>query len=683
EEAGVEAPVKRIVLFTSGVGYFEHRGKVEGDASIKLRFDVDDVNDLLKSMVLQDLDGGTISTVTYNSRDPITRTLQSFAVDVTQMQTLGQLLAQLRGQRVDIDAPMKVSGAIVSIERRRQQTNDGDVVESELLTLLTEEGLRQIPVESIGRIKLLDEALDAEFRQALAVLASGQSSDEKSVTLQFRGDGERNVRIGYIQEAPVWKTSYRLVLDEEGPPLLQGWAIVENTSDADWDDVQLSLVSGRPISFVMDLYSPLYAERPVVTPERYASLRPKVYEQDLSRQKAVEQKLITDAYGRRIALEARGGARNRAVAPAEERAFAGRALGGQGEMADAGALPEAMAEVPATAGEALQSTVQAMAAGAEVGELFKYEIDGAVTIARQTSAMLPIINQPVEGSKVSIFNALTHAKHPLDGVRLKNSSPLHLMQGPATVYAGGVYAGDARLPDLAPGGERLLSYALDLDVEVAQTSDSAPQSLVSVKIDQGVLSAAYKQRRTHAYTLKNSAEEAKTVLVEHPIEPGWELAEPKEPTEKTRDEYRFAVEVEPAAPAELTIVEELTIRQSVGVSSQSDEDLRVFLSAKEASDEVKESLREVVRRRTELAELGRQKEQLTQRIAAIADEQTRLRENMQAIDRASDLYARYVGKLSSQEDEIEKLREELRTVDGKINYAQRALDEYLSQLTVG
>ena len=276
-------PLKKVVMFNSGVGFFQHDGEVTGDTQVEMKFNVDDVNDLLKSMVVQDLNGGRISTVTYASRDPITKTLKTFAVDLTDNPTLADLLDQVRGEKVEAEAPNKIVGTILGVEKRKQKVGENETVENEFLNLLTDEGLRSLPLASIARIKLLNESLDRELRQALTILALGHSADKKSVTLKFLGDGRRQVRVGYIQEAPIWKTSYRLVLNDEGQPLLQGWALVENTTEEDWKDVSLTLVSGRPISFIMNLYEPLYVPRPVVEPELFASLRPQTYGQDLDR----------------------------------------------------------------------------------------------------------------------------------------------------------------------------------------------------------------------------------------------------------------------------------------------------------------------------------------------------------------------------------------------------------------
>jgi hypothetical protein len=684
-------PIKRVVLFSSGVGYFQHQGKVDGDASVDFKFRVDNINDLLKSMTLEDRGGGQISTVTYGSRDPITKTLQTFSIDLTKSPTLGQLLSQIRGEKIEVDSPSKVEGTIIGVEKRKIPIGDKQVVEAEFLNLLTDGGLRQIALDSVGRIKLANPQLDAELRQALTVLATGLSTDKKTVTLKFLGKGSREVRVGYIQEAPVWKTSYRLVLDEKDKPFLQGWAIVENTTDADWSDVRLSLVSGRPISFTMDLYSPLYARRPLVVPELFASLTPQLYEQNLSRSASLGTTETLGRYDRPApaaapaVAAAKGVNRGRAMAEGRRGGMGGG--GGGGGNADSDSLindstaaGETMHFYSDFGTQGVRASVQASARGGDVGELFQYDIQNPVTLARLRSAMLPIINDPIEGKKISIYNASVDPKHPLNGVELKNTSKLHLMQGPVTVFDGGVYAGDARIPDLSPGSERLLSYAMDLDVEIAPTSDARPQRLMSARIEKGVLSAEYKQSRKQSYTIKNSGHNEKTVLVEYPIQQPWKLVAPKEPTEKTRDAYRFAVTAKPKEPADLTIEEELVNRQDVALTNLNDDAIRFYLSANVISESIKQALREVVRRKGELAELNRHKSQIEEEIKTIGTEQDRIRHNMEAIGKNSDLYNRYVKKFTDQEDQIEKNRDSIRDLDQQIAKAQKSLDEYLESL---
>jgi hypothetical protein len=275
-------PLKRVVLFSSSVGFFEHRGEVEGDRQIEFSFKSSNLNDLLKSLVVQDRDGGFVTAVNYGSPEPLAHTLRTFAIDLTETPSLAQIFQQLRGHKVQVETPTVITGVVIGVEKRKVAGGDKQPLDIDVLNLRTEQGLQSVRVESITRTQFVNPQIDREFQQSLDLLAAAHTNDQKRVRMDFRGAGKRNVSISYIQEAPVWKTSYRLVLADGKQPFLQGWAIVENTTAQDWRDVQLTLVSGRPISFLMDLAEPLYMSRPFVTPEQHASLRPRVYEQDLT-----------------------------------------------------------------------------------------------------------------------------------------------------------------------------------------------------------------------------------------------------------------------------------------------------------------------------------------------------------------------------------------------------------------
>jgi hypothetical protein len=668
EPAASSLPLQKVVLFNSGVGFFEHASNIEGNAKVDLKFNVDDINDLLKSMVLQDLGGGRVSTVSYGSKDPITKTLKTFAIDLTSDPTLADLLGQIRGEKVQIEAPTKIVGTILGVEKRKQRLKE-ETIEVEYLNLLTDEGLRSVSLEMVGKIKLLNEKLDAELRQALTILAMGHATDKKTVTLNFLGQGKRPVRVGYVQEAPIWKTSYRLVLKENEAPFLQGWAIVENTTEEDWKDVALTLVSGRPISFVMDLYQPLYVSRPVV--ELFASLRPQTYGQDL----AMREK---DFAGKGE------GAAARFAPPAPPAPTAGFATGGA-RPADAlrrNALADRGGEARELERLDLQRGVQSVAKAEDVGELFQYTIDTPVNLPRQQSAMLPIVNGSVQGEKLSIYNPRVHVKHPLNGLKLTNSTGLHLMQGPITVFDGGAYAGDAQIQDLQPGTERLISYALDLDTEVAPETKGSPEQLVSVRLAKGVLFTSHKHQRSQHYTIKNSGQKAKKVLVEYPYDSSWTLIAPEKPAEKTRDLYRFAVTAEPGKPAKLDVQEERTISQQVALTNLDDNAIRIYLNAKVVSDEVKKALAEVIRRKQAILDVVNQRKQIEQQVTVIDQEQARIRQNMAQLDRNTELYNRYVKKFDEQEDEVDKLRQQIARLTEEETRLRKSLDDYLLGLNV-
>ena len=666
-------PLQRVVLFNSGVGFFEHNGSVEDDAKVEMRFNVRDINDLLKSMVVQDFDKGQVSAVNYGSKDPITKTLKTFGVDLTTNPTMGQLLNQMRGEKVAIEAPAKIAGMILGVETRKKKVGDNEFQEIEILNLVTDGGLRSVPLETVSSIKLANETLDAELNKALVLLASAHSTDKKAVSLNFVGKGKRRVRVGYIQETPVWKTTYRLVLGDK-QPLLQGWAIVENTSEQDWSKVDLTLVSGRPISFTMDLYDPLYVPRPQVEMELYASLRPQTYGQDLGRREQEFAKL------KEAQADAVAGLAMRKAAPAGEGKGEGRQNAMQ-ERALAAAAPAAKrgrdrADEALERGD-LRQGMRSVATAGDVGESFQYAIDTPVNLPRQQSAMLPIVSEEVKGDKVSIYNPNVHAKHPLRGLRFTNSTKLHLMQGPITVFDDDVYAGDAKIEDIPPQSQRLISFAMDLDTEVAPLSKSKPEEWLSVKIVKGTLHASKKYVRSTEYTVKNSGRKAKTVLIESALDANWKLIQPKEPAEKTRDLYRFAVEAKPGDPAKLTVEEERTETQYVALTNMDDNSVRFYMSMPVVGEKVKLALAEVIKRKLEAQQVAAKRQQAEQRIREIEQDQTRISRNMAQLDRQSDVYKSYVKKFSDQEGEIEKLRGQIAELQSQEQSLRKALDEYL------
>ncbi len=477
---------------------------------------------------------------------------------------------------------------------------------------------------------------------------------------------------------PIWKTSYQLVLADDAKPMLQGWAIVENTTEEDWSGVHLTLVSGRPVSFIMNLYDPLYVQRPTVEPELFAGLRPQLYGQALDERDATERAENLPALAlHALEHEAKKGDGRSAGKPAAPMAAPMGGMGGHFAQRSLALIEaEAASDNYGYAGVGVASVAQS----GDVGELFQYAIIPPVTLARQESAMLPIVDEHVDGKKLSVYNPAVQGKHPLCGLRLKNTTELHLMQGPITVFDGGTYAGDARIEDIAPGGERLLTYALDLDVECTSQMTSVPEEITSISLVKGVLRSERKQVRTRKYKIKNSSQKAKTVLIEQPLDADWHLVAPKEPTEKTRELYRFALDAEPGKTAELEVVEEHLIRQQIEIANTDDSTIRFFVGQRVTSPQVKTALERLIEMKAGLAQVVDQRTGLEQQLKTITQEQDRIRQNMMQLDRNSDLYKRYVKKFGDQEDAVERLRGQVERLSQDETQRRKALDDYLLSL---
>jgi len=649
-----DVPVASVVLFSSGVGYFEHVGTVHGNGATELRFKTAQINDILKSITLRDEGGGRVGVITYPSQDPVAKALRSFQVDITGNPTLGQLLNQLRGARVTVQSHAeRISGTVLGVENRRVAAEKGEPVDVAVLNILSGAMIRAVELPSITNLSLDDPQLQDELSKALAALAQARDQDKKPVTINFAGTGDRRVRIGYVVETPIWKTSYRLLMDRKGASgRLQGWAIVENQTESDWNDVSLSLVSGRPLSFIMDLYQPLYATRPTVVPELFAGLRPQLYDAGIRDSGRVPVRKDAPAESSRIMLR---GASSRASMMLNEVVVTGMGTSG--------------------------SSVQSMASAGKLGELFQYTV-GNVTLARQKSAMLPIITDSIELERLSIYDANVLATNPLNGARLRNTTGKHLLQGPVTVLDGGSYAGDARIDDVPPGQERFLSYGVDLDV-IVNTGDVMTSTVTAASINRGALVLSRKLVSARSYTAENKSAMEKTLVIVHPLTSGSKLIDTPKPFETTSEAYRFREMLPAGKVVTLAVKEEAVQEERIAMLGADVTLLEVTVRGAAIAPSVRDAVAKAVQLKREGAELERQVALRAVEIAEITAEQTRIRENMKTVAPASAYYERLMAKLNEQESSIERLQKERSDLTAKRDGLRRELSEFLDGLNVG
>jgi hypothetical protein len=680
-------PISRVILFSSGVAHFARSGEIEGDARVDLTFPEQDINDLIKSMVLQDFsEKGRVSAVTYDSRDPIDRTLRSFAINLNSNPTFGNILNQARGEKVEVvmqqnavGAPGTVSGTIMGVEHQKVASKDGGQ-DVEILNLWCQEGVRNIKLNETQRIRFTNPILENEMRRALETLALSHDAQKKAVSLNFNGEGKRKVQVGYVIENPIWKTSYRLVLDKQEKPFLQGWAVVENPTDEDWNSVEMALISGRPISFKMDLYNPLYIGRPTVEPELFASLRPPTYSGALAKfddhkgkelaeqQKQLAGAMPTAAAKPGAALRSRGeqmdGLMKRAPTDAD-RDFANRVGGAMNERMN------------------LNQAVNSVAHAAQLGDYFQYVIDQPVSLGRQKSALLPIVNKDVDGQRVSIYNPNVQAKHPLLGLKFKNTSGMHLSQGPITVFEGSTYAGDTRVLDLQPGEERLVSYAIDQGTEVSVKNGNFASRITKVKASKGIIYTETLIREEKVYDISNRSTMDRLVLLEHPNRKGqgFGFVGDNKPAEEAADVFRFQVSVGSKKDTSYTVREERTQGASVTLTNNADDQIRFFINLNEASPELKSKLQEALKVKGAWDNTRRDIATLQVRINTITKDQERLRQNLREFPKDSDIYKEYLAKFTKQEKEMTELDVKLADLQKKEHNDKVAYETFLSNIS--
>jgi hypothetical protein len=676
-ETSAQLPIGQVVLFSSGVGYFQREGVIDGDARVDLSFPTQDINDLIKSMVLRDLDGGHISAVSYDSNAPVEKTLQSFAVNLSANPSFAQVLNQARGEKVEVvlqqanaAQPGTMTGAIMGVEKQKVAAGK-DAVEVEQLNMWCADGLRSVKLADVQRVRFLNPVMDNEVRKALETLTLSHDTQKKAVSLNFVGEGKRNVRVGYVIENPIWKTSYRLVLGKakEDKPFLQGWAVVENATDEDWKDVRMALVSGRPISFQMDLYTPLYVPRPTVVPELFASLRPVTYNGNLNE---TRQRLATNAP--RAAKPS---------APASNGlAASGGAFGRFGDdkesLSRGGELQKALSDRM----ELGRAGVSTMATATKLGDFFQYALDKPVSLPRQKSALLPIVNKDVEGTRVSIYNERTQAKFPLLGLKFKNTSGLHLSQGPITVFEGSNYAGDSRILDMEPNEERLISYAVDLGMEVNPVPSSDNGRLTALKVVKGILETTTKLRETKTYTIVNRNDSERLALIEHPVRNDFHLtADTTKPAETASDVYRFEVKVPAGKTATQVVTEERVLSQQIALTNSNDDQIKFFLNTAVASPKVKAGLKQAIDLRWAMNKTQRDIAEQQQQLTTITQDQVRLRANLKEMPPTAAAYKRYLDKFDQQETQIEKYQADIKTMQETEHQQKKEFDDFLANFS--
>ncbi len=678
-------PVRRVVLYKNGVGYFEHLGRVRGSQDVTIDFTSGQLNDVLKSLTILDLGKGRITGVSYNSEAPLGRRLGTLRLPVSDRPSVAEFLGALRGARLEVRSGAgAVTGRLLSVEKRTRTVKD-QTIETDEISVVTDAGeVRTVELGQTTSVRIAERDLNQEVSRYLGLLATTREKDLRRMTISAAGAGDRQLYVSYISEVPLWKTTYRLVLPSKPgvKPLLQGWAIVDNTVGEDWSDVELSLVAGAPQSFIQQLSQPYYARRPVVPLPESVQLTPQTHAATL------EQKEVEGVAGGVPGGQA-GGILGGVV---------GRGSGGGSFQVGVGVGAGKAAPAPppshfdrlqtlgkASIGEALES-LEAAAQGQELGDLFEYKLKERVTIRKNQSALVPIIQTEIAGEKVSLWNQASSTPRPLRALWLTNSSPLTLDGGSFSVLEDETFAGEGLLEPIKPGEKRLLSYAADLGVLVDTKLESDQQRVTRVRIVRGVMIHSSELRERKTYTVRNEDTTPRSVVIEHLARPEWKLAaDGPKPEEISAGLYRFRLTVEPKKTATLVVREARPLETRYALGSLTDDQIALFLRERTVNPDVEQALRRIVAQKNEVAKLQMQIEQRQKEISRIFEDQQRLRENMKALKGSAEekaLTQRYTQQLADQETRLETLRREMADLESKRQQAQAALDAMIQEVAL-
>ncbi|MGA3130118.1 MAG: hypothetical protein ABSD59_04910, partial [Terracidiphilus sp.] len=410
----IDLPVRKVVLYKNGVGYFEHAGTVSGNQRVAIDFTSPQLNDVLQSLTVLDEGGGRIAGVNYNSTTPLAEQLKSLTLGMSDDPTSTDLFQALRGQRVEVlGAPGgAITGRLLSIESRTEKSGTGDnTVDKFYLTIVASSGAaRVIELTPALSVRPLDANLQGQLDRYLELLSSTHSTGLRHLTLDALGQGQRELRVSYISEVPVWKSTYRMVFPRvpNGNAIVQGWAVVDNTVGADWDNVQLSLVAGAPQSFIQPLSQPLYTRRPEIPISTEAQLTPQTHEAAEMKQdkaEAVEPETMNNQLfaPSRVPRSIRMVAGAEA-APSESFGVAGSVGSGMGVGSGRGYGGSSGGNV---AGGLYRPTDAIQAGDVSTNafdDFFEYALTQPVTIHKNESAMVPILQQELPAEHVTLWS---------------------------------------------------------------------------------------------------------------------------------------------------------------------------------------------------------------------------------------------------------------------------------------
>lgn len=654
-----ELDLKRVVLSTGGVAYLEYETTVSGDADIVFDVRLDQVDDVLKSFIVLD-DTGGVGAVSLPGRQPLEQVFRDLPFSQAAMVSPVALLQALTGEEVAVTGPVEATGRILAVVREESMA-DGRSVIRHRLTLASPDGLVQVVVEDARAIRFTDPQIDQQIAEALVAVSQHRIADRRELTLSSTGEGERVVRLGYVVAAPLWKTSYRLALAGDDTALLQGWATLENMTGQDWDAVELTLVSGNPVTFRQALYQAYWVDRPSVPVDVAGRVLPGVDD-------GAMKVLLTDEV-------------RETMMRSEDEA--------DRMMADM-AMEESMAfmEAPVLAAPAPANLANvAGASGEDAATQVVYRIDEPITVASGESLSVPIISRQIPAEPIVLFQPSTSASHPLAAVRLVNDSGLGLPPGVLTIYepsdvsGGQSFVGDARLGVLPAGDERLVAYALNQKVMV-EREDEQTETITKVRIVNGVMSLSISQRRATAYAIQTPEGHDLDVLIEHAKQYNWELVLPEGEIEATQTHYRLLLQVPAGELGTLAVIMEAPRYESLRLVDLYRDQVLYYAENSELPENVREAFAELASLRGAIEETQRAIDELERQRQVFLQEQERLRENLQRVPSGSDLAERYLEKLGEQEDGIEDLLEEMEDLREALGVRQAALSDFVAELNI-
>ncbi len=672
-------PVKRVVLYKNGVGYFEHRAHVRGTQDLNIDFTSAQLNDVLKSLTAVDLGDGRITSVRYNSIAPLEERLRSLRLPFGETITRSEFLTAMRGSRVEVHSGTNAAvGRLLSVESAARPDAHGNEMNVTVFSVITDSGeMKNFELGPGTSVRIADHDLDEEIGRYLNLVGSARARDVRRMTLTASGSGDRDIFVSYISEVPIWKSTYRIILpDKPGEkPLLQGWAIVDNTIGEDWKDVQLSLIAGAPQSFIQDISQPFYARRPVVPLPQAAMLTPQTQEPTVTVTNGPPAAMPAGvAGGVGVGSGGGGGVEQKAY-----KQFIAQNANGRQFYETAALAPGALAKQTSEA------------EGKSIGDFFEYDVKQKISIGKNQSALVPILQSRIEAEKVTLWSPDSDDDEnsfsvPLRALWIKNTSGQVLDSGTFNILEGDTFAGEGILETIHPDERRLLSYAADTAVHVKHEEDSSEMPYSRIKIAHGVMMLTREEHKTTTYEIRDADKDSRVVVVEYPLEEDWELTKDTPKPEETTASYdRFRVPVDAGKTAKLTVKAVHSDEASFVLTNLNSDEVDLLVKQQRVTPALQQAFNQILGQKNQIAGLDQQINQRTQETRQISEDQNRIRENMKALKGSAEeraLIQRYTGELDKQEDRLATLRSEMEDLRAKRAAASAELNRMIMAINL-
>jgi hypothetical protein len=657
-----ELPLARVVLSSSGLAQFTHSGPITGGSTIDLTVRLDQVDDLLKSLVILDAQGA-IGAVSLPGKAPIAELFRDMPFGPDALESRTALLNAFVGSEVEIGGQVAAKGRVFRVEPEEVALpNSGGKTTRHRLTLMTQTGLVQAILEEITALRFSDPQVQAQIERVLAGLTENRAKDRRRLSIGFLGEGTRRVAISYLVAAPVWKTAYRLVLPKDGNKArLQGWAVVENLTGGDWSDIDLVLVSGNPVALRQPLYTSFFSDRIEVPVSVGKRLLPRTDDAD-------EEPAET----RKEAPAPRTAAAFAAPAPAalpQLRRRAGRQL-----ATEAAPEPDVLSEA-AQAAEAEEASTQLL-----------YRFPGKISLLTGHTMMVPFVDREISAARAWLYQPETSARHPLAAVHVRNEGDSGLPAGIVTSYENSAdgtmnFVGDAQLTLVPKGASKFVIFALDTKTDIRREDKGVIPTTLGKAVN-GVLTLTTRSKRTFTYEITAPSDEDRDIVVEESRIDGWKPGSDSKDVEETATRYRYKVTAPKGKTAKAALTLERVDSETVALTSLGAESMLARIRGlQNETPALKDAITKLAAVVAEINKTRTQRSQLETERKKIADDQERIRRNLQSVGQGTDLGRRYLDNLKTQEDRLAEITRTDQTLESELAAKQRSVEQLARQLT--